>query len=280
MKPKPVKTVLLYNRGHMGSIIVLNKLLKMKCYDVTAIVRVKNVNFSAKGYKKLRKNLDKTGFLFAFMLFFQFLIQGLAFLISFMLPFLKNRSLTSTEIAKKYKLAVHDSDNINSEETINFLKEQNPEILISAYFPQILKVQALAVPRKGVLNIHPGRIPEYKGAMAYFWAVKNNAKTAGVSVHWMDEGIDTGPLIARKSFKIKQKTTQDKVLIKTALVGSALLKRVGKKLARGTEPKTININKEKKAYYPLPGKKAYKEYSLTHSFLSFGAIFRAILGKY
>ena len=214
------------------------------------------------------------------MLFLQALVQGLAFLVSYLLPFLKKRQLTSSEIAHKYGIKIHDSANINSQETIDFLKEQNPELMISAYFPQILKDQALAIPRKGVLNIHPGHIPQYKGAMAYFWAVKNNSPKAGVSVHWMDQGIDTGPLLARKSFKIKAKTSQDKVLIKTAIVGSSLLKRIGQKLVKGKKLETIDIKLEQKAYYKMPGKKAFLEYYKSHHFFSYGAIFRAILGKY
>ena len=277
---KPLKTVLLYNRGHMGSMIVLNKILKMKCYDVSAVVRVNSVDFTAKGCVKLRKNLKKTGFLFALMLLIQTLVQGFVYLLACLLPCFKNRKLSSNELIKKHKIDFHDSEDINSEETLNFLKKQEPDLLISAYFPQILKPEALSVPLKGVLNIHPGLIPEYKGAMAYFWAVKNESAHAGVSVHWMDEGIDTGPLLARKSFKIGPKTSQDKVLIKTAIVGSSLLGRIGKKLQKGKKIKNIDTSNCRQKYYSLPGKKAFSEYCNKNHFFSFRVIFRAIAGKY
>ena len=280
MKKSPLKTVVLYSNSHMGSMIVLNQMLKMKCYDVTAVVRVSNIELSNKGLQKVRKHIKKTGFIFAIMLFIQYIVQAIAMMISFMLPFLKKRIHTSSELAKIHKYEIHDATSINSPETLDFLRKHQPEIIVSAYFPQILKSDALAIPSRGILNVHPGFIPEYKGAMAYFWAVKNNDLKAGVSVHWMDEGIDTGPLLARKSFKISRKSSQDKVLIKTALIGSSLLKRIGNKLRKGKQIKAIDISTERKAYYPLPGKKAFREYWLAHSFFSFGAIFRAILGKY
>ncbi|MCM8527035.1 MAG: hypothetical protein NE327_11000 [Lentisphaeraceae bacterium] len=280
MKKDPLKTVLLYNNNHIGSILVLNKLLKMKCYDIQAIVRVNNVNLSNKGLRKIKRHISKTGFTFAFMLFFQYIVQVIAFSLSFVLPFLKRRTKTSTELAKIHGFEIHDAVDINSPETLEFLRSQNPELIISAYFPQILKTEALSVPSKGILNLHPGYLPAYKGAMAYFWAAKNNAGRAGVSIHWMDEGIDTGPLLARKLFRISKKTSQDKVLIYTALIGSSLLKRIGRQLMKGKEPKTIDTSEEEKMYYPLPGRKAFKEYYKVRCFISFGIIFRAILGKF
>ncbi|MCM8540277.1 MAG: hypothetical protein NE328_08380 [Lentisphaeraceae bacterium] len=280
MNNVPVKTVVLYSNSHIGSILVLNNILKMKCYEVTAIVRVNNVELSNKGLRKVKKHINKTGYTFAFMLFFQHIIQALAFGLSFMLPFLKKRTKTSSELAKKYGFEIHDATNINSPKTLAFLKSHSPEIIISAYFPQILKKKALSIPSKGILNLHPGYLPAYKGAMAYFWAAKNNAGQAGVSIHWMDEGIDTGPLLARKLFRINRKTSQDKVLIITALIGSSLLKRIGRKLMKGKEPKTIDTGDEVKKYYPLPGRKAFKEYYQVRCFISFGIIFRAIMGKY
>lgn len=280
MRNAPVKTVLLYSNSHMGSILVLNQILKMKCYEVTAIVRVNNVEFTNKGLRKVKNHIHKTGYKFAFMLFFQYLVQSAAFILSFFLPFLKKRNRTSSELAKIHNFEIHDAENINSRETLSFLRSQNPDVIISAYFPQILKKEALSIPSKGILNLHPGYLPSYKGAMTYFWAVKNNAPSAGVSIHWMDEGIDTGPLLARKSFRITPKTSQDKVLILTALIGSSLLKRIGYRLMRGRKLKTIDISHEKKMYYPLPGRKAFKEYYHAHCFISIGVIFRAILGKY
>ena len=205
MKAKRLKVVVLYSNGHLGSIIVLNRLMKMKAVEVVGILPANNLELSEKGLKKMSRQIKKTGILFAFMLFFQRFIQALAFASTSLFPFLKRRLRTCSEIAEEHNIPVMNTKNVNSIESLEFLRQLQPDLGVSAYFPHILKARALSIPRLGILNIHPGWLPEYKGAMSYFWCLRNNESKAGVSVHWMDEGIDTGPLLARRRFKIRRK---------------------------------------------------------------------------
>ena len=276
---KKLNVVVLYSSGHLGSIITLNRILKMKCYKVVGIVRAENLQFSDKGLKKLSKQIRKTGILFAFMLFWQRLMQALAYVLTYIIPGLSRRIKTSTEISQERNIPLFTTKNINDPETLEFMKVLNPDISISAYFPMILKKAALSIPKMGTLNIHPGWLPEYKGAMVYFWALKNNEPTAGVSVHWMDEGIDTGPLLGRKAFRLKKKHTQEKVLILTAICGSRILNQIGKKLQKGKTIKPINTEKEKSHYYSMPNANAYEEYCKHHKFFDIATIFSIIIRK-
>ena len=83
------------------------------------------------------------------------------------------------------------------------MRQCQPDVLVSAYFSQILKSEIIQLPRFGVLNIHPGWLPAYRGAMAYFWVLHNGSDPGGVSVHWIDEGIDTGEILERRFFRIR-----------------------------------------------------------------------------
>lgn len=280
MKNKPLKTVVLYSSAHMGSMITLNRLVKSKCLNVVSVVRVSSFEFNSRGMKKASKQLSKSGLKFIFMLAFQQLVQYAAMLSGFIFRKSSKRILSSTELAQKYNFDIHNAVNINSAETVNYLRNLQPDLIISAYFPQILKKEALEIARLGILNIHPGYLPDYKGAMAYFWAARNNSRWAGVSIHWMDEGIDTGPLISRKKFKIGNKTSQDEILVKTALIGSSLIKRIGRNLQKGKHLKIIETEKERSVYYSLPSNKHFREYWKNRSFFSFAIIFRTILGKF
>lgn len=278
MKHKKLNIILLYNSGHLGSMIVLNKILKMKCFKVVGIVKASNIDFSEKGLLKVSKNIRKIGLFLTLMLVLQRLIYILGFLITFIFPFYKRKLRNSSQIAAEYNIPLILSNNINSPDTLKFIEELKPDITVSAYFPQILKKEALAIPRMGTLNIHPGWLPEYKGAMVYFWALTNNENSAGVSVHWMDEGIDTGPLLARKAFKLKKNITQEDVLMKTAVIGSRLLNRLGNQLVRGKTPQTIDITGEKSHYYSMPNSKAFNSYSQHHSFINFKTSLGLIIG--
>ena len=89
---------------------------------------------------------------------------------------------------------MHD---INHPTVINLIQDLKPDIIVSAYFNQIIKEPVIDLPKFGILNIHPGWLPAYRGAMAYFWVLKNGSEKAGVSIHWIDKGIDTGELVSR-----------------------------------------------------------------------------------
>ena len=60
-----------------------------------------------------------------------------------------------------------------------------------------------AVPKHGVLNLHSGRLPDYKGVMATFWALLNDEKEIGTTLHYIDDcGIDTGRVITTTSMTV------------------------------------------------------------------------------
>lgn len=116
------------------------------------------------------------------------------------IAFLSKRLKPAWRIAKDNQIPVFHCVNINDPSTVKYISQLNPDLLISAYFSQILKTDIINITCLGVINVHPGSLPSYKGTMAYFWVLAKCFDRAGVSIHWIDEGIDTGELIAQKSF--------------------------------------------------------------------------------
>lgn len=96
--------------------------------------------------------------------------------------------------------------------------------------------------------------------MAYFWVLKNGSDRGGVTVHWIDEGIDTGDVLARRSFPLKANTTQKTVLMLTAVIGAKLIERLVRKLVSGEQLTPLTIGQEKDMYYPMPGEKDFEGY--------------------
>lgn len=91
---------------------------------------------------------------------------------------------------------------INSPEIIDILAELAPDLIISIRYGQILKETVINIPKKGVLNLHSGILPKYKGVMATFWALKNNEPEIGTTLHSIDNGsIDTGRIIKTSKMK-------------------------------------------------------------------------------
>ncbi|MFQ6006336.1 MAG: formyl transferase [Woeseia sp.] len=86
----------------------------------------------------------------------------------------------------------------NSEAGLADLAACDPDLFISVRYRRILHAAAIAIPRHGVLNLHSGLLPEYRGVMATFWAMLNGEKDIGCTLHAIvDKTIDTGPIIGR-----------------------------------------------------------------------------------
>ncbi len=86
--------------------------------------------------------------------------------------------------------------NPNSPEGLRTLEEQHAELVVSIRYRRILKEEAIAIPARGVINLHSGILPDYRGVMATYWAMLAGEKEIGATLHWIvDSGIDTGPVI-------------------------------------------------------------------------------------
>jgi methionyl-tRNA formyltransferase len=84
----------------------------------------------------------------------------------------------------------------NSAAGLEVLAAAAPDLIVSIRYRRILKDAAIEIPPRGVLNLHSGILPDYKGVMATFWAMLHGVETIGATLHRIvDGGIDTGPVI-------------------------------------------------------------------------------------
>ncbi len=249
----------------------------MSEFNIIGLVKSQPLKFTHYGAKKIRTHLKKVGWRFGWLLFWQQVIQGIGYLYNLAVPLKKDRLLPAWSLANNHAIPVFKCVDINDPNTLQFIKELNPDLIISAYFNQILKPEIINLPKYGILNIHPGWLPVYRGAMAYFWVLKNGNESAGVSVHWIDEGIDTGTLVARRSFTIKPGMTQQRVLSITAIIGARLIKRIAATLLNGQTPSAITIRTETVSYYPMPGNEDFNEYFKSHRYFRVRDLLRHIL---
>ncbi len=259
-KTAKLRTIVLYSSGHLGSATCLNRMVHMPELEIVGVVKSKPLSLTGKTAKKVARHLEKIGWRFGWLLSWQQIIQVLGYAISLLLPVKRELILPAWKISRLHGFPVHRVTNINHDESIRIIRDLNPDIIISAYFNQIIADDVIALAKIGILNIHPGWLPAYRGVMAYFWVLKNGSDSAGVSVHWIDEGIDTGELVARRKFRINKGMTQQKVLILTAVIGSVLVRRIARKLLKGETPAVIAVADESSGYYSMPGEKEFSEY--------------------
>lgn len=105
-----------------------------------------------------------------------------------------------SSIARRHRAAFHQSQDVMSSETLKFIAQQKPDVVVTL-FHQIIKKDLIAIPALGVVNLHPGILPEFRGIQPYFWELMRGFGKGGVTLHLIDdETIDTGRVLAKAQF--------------------------------------------------------------------------------
>jgi methionyl-tRNA formyltransferase len=98
-------------------------------------------------------------------------------------------------------------EDINTPRFIKVLRELKPDLIISASFPKIFSKELLQIPPLGCINTHRSFLPKYRGTHPDVFAIMNGEHEAGVTIHYLDEGIDTGDIIVQGKVEISQTDT-------------------------------------------------------------------------
>jgi methionyl-tRNA formyltransferase len=106
------------------------------------------------------------------------------------------RSLS--EVAAHYRFPLAVCNDMNSPGSVARLTQWSPDLIIFAG-GNILRRSVLKVPRLGILNVHLGLLPEVRGMSTPEWSLLENVP-AGITLHYMDAGIDTGPILKKYEF--------------------------------------------------------------------------------
>lgn len=106
------------------------------------------------------------------------------------------------QLARENNIALELCQNINSHEFIERVKEYQVDLFVSMSFNQIFKREIIDLPKYKTINCHAGKLPFYRGRNILNWALINDEKEFGITVHYMDEGIDTGDIILQETYPI------------------------------------------------------------------------------
>jgi phosphoribosylglycinamide formyltransferase-1 len=94
-------------------------------------------------------------------------------------------------------------------EIIKFLKEKKVELVVLAGYMRILTPYFIKVYKNKIMNIHPALLPSFPGLHAQKQAVEHGVKVSGCTVHFVDEGVDLGPIILQKAVEVKDDDTEE-----------------------------------------------------------------------
>jgi len=127
------------------------------------------------------------------------------------------------ELAIKHGIAVYQPNKVKELQFLNLMNELNPDAIIVAAFGQILPKALLDIPKYGCINVHASLLPKYRGAAPIQYAILDGETETGISIMYMDEGIDTGDIILQEKLSIEPDETGGSLFEKMAALGASCL---------------------------------------------------------
>ncbi len=187
---------------------------------------------------------------------FEMIINDKRFEILFVVSRFSKPDLVLKKFAESNNIDFLVFENINSDATVSLLKDYHADLFVSMSYDQIIKEDLLKLPPKGFINCHAGALPFYRGRNVLNWVLINGESEFGITVHYIDEGIDTGDIILQKRYPIYLSDNYNTLLEKSYNYCSDLLM---KSLVMIFNDKVIRIKQididSKGSYYQrrLPG---------------------------
>jgi UDP-4-amino-4-deoxy-L-arabinose formyltransferase/UDP-glucuronic acid dehydrogenase (UDP-4-keto-hexauronic acid decarboxylating) len=111
------------------------------------------------------------------------------------------------EAARSLGLDTWPAELVRTPELAVRLQEAAVDLLVNVHSLSLVHPDVVRAPRIGSFNLHPGPLPEYAGLMVPSWAIYNGEETHAVALHWMDDGIDTGPVAWMEWFALSDADT-------------------------------------------------------------------------
>jgi len=149
------------------------------------------------------------------------------------------------QLSRIYGFQIFEVRNLNSSSAMDRLQSLNPDLGI-VLGTRVLKRKTFEIPRMGCVNLHKGRVPDYRGMPPGFWELYDGAASAGVTVHFVDDGLDTGDVLGTSEIPIHSKETPESLAAKLNLEGSRLLANVISRLQEGSAERRPQPRSENK----------------------------------
>ena len=190
-------------------------------------------------FQKAIRTLNIFGWKFFMYYTFKFIISKL------------NRENSIASVLKRNSIdKIVLGQSINHQKSISLLKKYKPSVLISILGNQIFNQEIIDLAENGCINLHTALLPKYRGLMPTFWVLKNNEKYTGVSVFYVNKGIDTGPIIIQKRVEIGDRT-QEELIKYTKRIGMEAIVEAVKKIDAG-DVQTLKNDDDQMTYYSFP----------------------------
>mgnify|MGYP006097168539 CR=1 FL=1 len=149
---------------------------------------------------------------------------------------------------------------VNHPSSIESIKKFNADLLVSLAGNEIFKQPLFDSAKYGVINLHSALLPKYRGLMPSFWVMRNDEEITGVSVFFVDDGIDSGPIIIHKKVPLLNLSQAELIWELKYRGADAIVEACDLVAKHGKDTPTMENDKRDMTYYSRPSKEDVKAF--------------------
>ncbi len=153
-------------------------------------------------------------------------------------------------LAMQAGISTFECNDIGDSEVVKWLTGMSLDIACVACWNRIIPPRVLGIPRQGFLNVHPSLLPAYRGPFPLFWQFRAGEVSTGVTVHWMDAGLDTGDIAGQRAVQFAEGMGGPEAESLCASAGGDLLAELIAAAAQGRAVR--RPQPEGGSYFPAP----------------------------
>ncbi len=155
-------------------------------------------------------------------------------------------------VAWAHHIPVWEVGFLSNTETSALLTNLRPDLITVACFPQIFPAALLQLPGYGCLNLHPSLLPAYRGPVPIFWMARHGEPQAGITLHFLSDGVDSGEIVSQAAFAWPDGITNVELQQRCATAGADLLVAAVQRLERdGALPRRPQLEADA-SYFSWP----------------------------
>jgi methionyl-tRNA formyltransferase len=156
----------------------------------------------------------------------------------------KPRSTAVAQWAKEHRIEFLETENVNNPDVVGRIASFKPDLIVVIAFGHKIGSELIALPPKGMINVHASLLPKYRGAAPINWAIIQGEKQTGISIITVVAKMDAGDVLAQAKTDIAPDETAGRLHDRLAKLSAPLLLETIEKIAKGTAVYTEQCHTE------------------------------------
>ena len=170
-------------------------------------------------------------------------------------------------VARKYDIPITEAVDVNSEGFRARLRDNGVDLIVSISGTQYYGKKLRDQTPQGIINCHGALLPKYRGLMPSFWTLANRETEGGVSVHFVDQKLDDGPIVVQRCYRIHERDALEDIMARSKdLAAEAIIEAV--RLIEAGDPPRLENDASQATSFSMPTPEDAKKFLATgHRFV-------------